>query len=79
MAPSPVPDKLTVCGEPEALSVMVRVPDLAPMAVGVNVTLMVQVPFTAKLVQLFVCEKLPLVPTEDMVKVPVPELVTITG
>src|SRR5712692_501004 len=35
----PVPVSDTVCGLPEALSVMVRVPVRVPVAVGVNVTL----------------------------------------
>jgi hypothetical protein len=38
----PVPVKETVCGLLLALSVMVRVPGLLPVAPGVNVTLMVQ-------------------------------------
>ena len=37
----PVPVRLTVCGLPLALSVIVIVPFCAPVAVGVNVTLMV--------------------------------------
>src|SRR6266513_3634560 len=39
----PVPVRLTVCGLPQALSVMVKFPVRAPAAVGVNVTLIVQV------------------------------------
>jgi hypothetical protein len=39
---SPVPVRETVCGLLLALSVMVRVPGLEPVAVGVKVTLMVQ-------------------------------------
>jgi len=39
----PVPVRLTVCGLPPALSVMVKFPVRAPAAVGVNVTLIVQV------------------------------------
>ena len=38
----PVPVRLTVCGLPEALSVMLKVPVRVPDAVGVNVTLIVQ-------------------------------------
>src|SRR5260370_18272453 len=41
-AAAPVPVRLTDCGLPEALSVMLRVPVRVPDAVGVNVTLMVQ-------------------------------------
>ena len=40
---TPVPLRVTVWGLPEALSVMVTVPVRVPAAVGVNVTLMVQV------------------------------------
>lgn len=79
MAPSPVPDKDTVWGDPEALSVIVSVPVLFPTAVGVNVTFIVHVPLTTTLEQLFVWEKSPLLETEEMVRVPVPELVTVTG
>src|SRR6266576_3761149 len=39
----PVPVRLTICGLPPALSVMVKFPVRAPAAVGVNVTLIVQV------------------------------------
>jgi hypothetical protein len=38
----PVPDNETVCGLPAALSVMLSVAARVPTAVGVNVTLMVQ-------------------------------------
>jgi CRISPR/Cas system-associated exonuclease Cas4 (RecB family) len=46
----PVPVKATVCGLPLALSFTVSVPVLAPVAVGVKVTLMVQVAPAATLV-----------------------------
>ena len=39
---APVPDRLTVWGLPVALSVMVIVPGWLPVAVGVKVTVMVQ-------------------------------------
>ena len=39
---APVPLRLTVCGLPAALSVIERVPERVPVAVGVKVTLMVQ-------------------------------------
>ena len=39
----PVPERLTTCGLPVALSVIVNVPLMAPVVVGVNVTLIVQV------------------------------------
>lgn len=38
----PVPERLTVCGLPAPLKFTVIVPVRKPMAVGVNVTLMVQ-------------------------------------
>src|SRR6202521_5998839 len=38
----PLPVRLTVCGLPVALSVMVMVPGRLPVAVGVKVTVMVQ-------------------------------------
>jgi len=38
----PVPDSETVCGLPEALSVIVTVPLLAPAMVGEKVTLIEQ-------------------------------------
>ena len=43
----PVPLSVIVCGLPEALSVMVTAAARAPVAVGVNVTLMVQLPLFA--------------------------------
>src|SRR5882762_9349479 len=57
----PVPVSDTVCGLPEALSVMLRVPGRVPLAVGVKVTLTVQLEFAATLApQLLVCAKSPL-------------------
>jgi hypothetical protein len=44
---SPVPDSATLCGLPEALSARVTAPVLAPPAVGVNVTLIKQLPLGA--------------------------------
>jgi hypothetical protein len=38
----PVPDSATVCGLPQALSLTATVPVLGPVAVGVKVTVMVQ-------------------------------------
>lgn len=38
----PVPDRVMVWGEPEAVSVMLILPARLPYVVGVNVTLMVQ-------------------------------------
>src|SRR6266404_1094027 len=54
VAPEPV--RLTVRGLPEALSVIVIAPVLVPVAVGVNVTLIVQFPAAAtEAPQVFVC------------------------
>ena len=43
----PVPLKLTVCGLPGSLSLMTRVADRAPAAVGLNARLIVQFPSPA--------------------------------
>lgn len=54
----PVPLRVTDCGEPLALSVMVTAAVRVPALVGENVTLMVHVPLMAKLFgQLLVCAK----------------------
>jgi hypothetical protein len=47
---TPVPVKAAVCGLPLALSFMVSVPVLVPVAVGVKVTSIVQLAPTATLV-----------------------------
>jgi hypothetical protein len=44
-----VPLKLTVCGLPGSLSLMTRVADRAPAAVGLNAKLIVQLPSPATL------------------------------
>jgi hypothetical protein len=79
----PVPVRAAVWGLPVALSVTVRVPVLAPVAVGLNVTLMAQLAPAARLVpQLLVCEKSALlVPVNVMlvrVNAAVPLLVSVT-
>jgi hypothetical protein len=81
---SPVPVKATACGLPLALSFMVSVPLLVPVAVGVNVTLIVQFVSAAKVVpQVFVSEKSPLlVPVIVMLamfSVPALVLVSVTA
>lgn len=62
---APAPESPIVCGLFGALSEMVSVPLRVPAAVGVNVTLIVQLAFTAtsagKLPQVFVSAKSPLV------------------
>jgi hypothetical protein len=54
----PVPVRLTDCGLLEALSVMLSLPDRAPEAVGLKVTLMLQLaPAATELPQVLVCAK----------------------
>ena len=54
--PWPLPVRVALCGLPAALSVTVNVPDLVPDAVGVKVTLIVQLVWAAnELVQVLVC------------------------
>ena len=48
LAGTPVPERATVCGLPAALSVTVLVPGWLPTAVGVKVTLMMQLLPTAR-------------------------------
>jgi hypothetical protein len=56
-----MPAIVTVCGLPAALSVMVKAPVLVPPAVGLKVTLSVQVVLTGTLEpQVWVWEKSPL-------------------
>jgi hypothetical protein len=75
----PVPVKVTVWGLPLALSVMVRVPLTVPVAVGVKVTLIEQVPPAAMPVpQVLVSAKLLLTVMPEKVSSAVPELVTVT-
>src|SRR5437899_10601429 len=47
IGPTPVPVRLTCCGLPPALSVMLIFAERFPLAVGVNVTLNVQLAPTA--------------------------------
>jgi hypothetical protein len=79
IATVPVPFKAAVCGEPLALSVMVRVPVRAPVAVGVKVTEMEQVPPIARVEpQVWVCAKSPEAAIEVILSAAVPELVSVT-
>lgn len=82
---TPVPVRLTVCGLPPALSEMLKVAERFPTAVGVNVTLIVQLPLGATvplLTQLSVSPKSPgLAPVIAMlmlVKFEFPVLVNVT-
>src|SRR5258708_9997162 len=75
VAGEPVPVRLTDCGLPEALSVMLRVPVRLPDAVGVNVTLMVQfAPAATELPQVLVWAKSPLAETAVRVSEALPVL-----
>ena len=75
----PVPLRLTDCGLPLALSVMVSVPVTGPPAVGVKVTLIVQFDPAATLVpQLLVSEKLlGEIENPEKLSVALPESVTV--
>jgi hypothetical protein len=76
---SPVPVSETVCGLSAALSVRVIAPVRLPVAVGLNVTLIVQLAFTARLApQLFVWAKSPLAEMFEMLSGSAPELVRVT-
>jgi hypothetical protein len=82
----PVPVSVTVCGLPAALSVMVKVPARAPVAVGVNVTLITQFAPAASVAGLIgqavapvlVCAKSPDAAKEMIVRGPVPVFVSVT-
>jgi hypothetical protein len=54
----PVPVRFEICGVPAALSATCKVPVVAPVAVGVNTTLMVQVDLAANVVVQVVAETL---------------------
>lgn len=69
-----------MCGLPDALSVILRVPVRDPAAVGVNVTFMVQfAPAVTELPQLSVSLKSPLAAMLVMLKVALPEFVSVAG
>jgi len=80
-----VPLKLTVCGLPLALSVSVRLPDRVPLAVGVKVSLITQLPPAATGVLVLQVEPLaamaksPVTAMPVKVKDAVPLSVTVTG
>jgi hypothetical protein len=79
----PVPVKLTVCGLLTALSVMLIEAVRLPMAAGLNVTLIVQLPFTAtelphELVTVKSPGFVPMVLILVMVKLETPVLVRVT-
>ena len=78
----PVPDRLTACGLPLALSVMLTEAVRLPLAEGLNVTLIVQLALAAtELPQVLVCAKsLALVPVSarlEMLKAELPVLFSV--
>jgi hypothetical protein len=82
-AASPVPVRPAVCGLPEELSLTTSVPDRIPAALGVKVTLTVQLdPAATPEPQLFVCAKSPLlvpvIETLEMLTVVLPGLDSVT-
>ena len=75
----PVPVRLTVCVAGLALSVMVKEPLREPLAVGVKVTLSVQLALAARLVpQVLVWEKSPLTVTLVILSVTLPVFLSVT-
>jgi hypothetical protein len=75
----PVPLRVTECGLPLALSVIVTAPFALPALCGVNVTLMVQLaPPESDAGQLLVCAKGWLAAMLLMLRLPPPELVKVT-
>ncbi len=76
---APVPLRLTVCGLPLALSAMLNWPVTGPGAVGLKVTLKVQLAPAATLEpQLLVSAKPGLMDTFEMVSAPSPRLDSLT-
>ena len=75
----PVPVRLTVCGLPAALSVMVTAPVRVPVAVGLNVTLIVQLePAESEVPQVVVDAKSPLVTMLVMLNNALPVFLRVT-
>ena len=75
----PIPVRLTDCGLPEALSVMLKLPVRVPDAVGVNETLMVQLaPAATELPQVLVWAKSPLAETLVRFSEALPVLESVT-
>ena len=76
---APVPVRLMVCGLPAMLSVIVTAPVRMPVAVGVNVTLMVQLaPAATDVPQVLVCMKSPLATMLVTLSAAVPVLFSVT-
>jgi hypothetical protein len=78
-ADAPVPVRLTVCVAGLVLSVMVTAPVLVPVAVGLKITLRVQLAPAATLEpQVLVWEKLPLTLMLVIVRLAFPVLLRVT-
>lgn len=76
----PVPLRVTVCGEPVAVSEIVSVPVRAPIAVGVNLTEIAQLaPAATDDPQVFVSAKSPDAAIDLMSRTDPPELVSVTA
>jgi hypothetical protein len=76
---TPVPVSDTCCGLPAALSVIVRVPLADPVAVGVKVTLTVQLaPAASVAPQLLLSANVPVTAIELIVRLALPVLETVT-
>jgi hypothetical protein len=75
----PVPERVIVCGLLAALSEMVIAPVCSPAVVGVNVTLIVQLPPAATVMpQLLVCANCPLDTILVMLSDAVPVFLSVT-
>jgi hypothetical protein len=80
---TPTPERPTVCGLPAALSAMVTEAARLPLAVGVNITLIVQPPpAPTELPHVFVCAKspafAPVIAMLDRLKAALPVLLRVT-
>lgn len=74
-----MPERLTVCGDPLASSEIERVPVLAPVVDGLNVTLNVQLADGAKVVpHVVVLAKSPETEVDAIFNVAVPLFVSVT-
>jgi hypothetical protein len=77
---TPVPVSATVCGLPEALSAMLTIPTREPVAVGVNVTLIVHFAATAnELPQVLASAKSPVAEIPVIVSAAFPVLLNVTA
>ena len=75
----PVPERVTVCGLPAALSVITTAPVRVLVAVGVNVRLMAQLaPAASDAPQVVVCAKSPVAPMPAMVRAALPLFESVT-